>query len=151
VQLIDPDEGPIGIMTTGDALRKAQEKGLDLIEVSPKADPPVAKIIDFGKFKYQQDKKKQKTKSKKTVLKGLRLTLNMGEHDLETREKKALDFLSQGNKVQLELMLRGRQAAHTKRAFDQIQAFGQRLGEKAQLLQRPVKKGRRITVILQPK
>lgn len=89
----------------------AQNKNLDLVEVSPKAEPPVCKIVDFGQMLYQQNKQKQagKKKQKAAEVKGIRLSYNMGQHDIEMRIKQASKFLEKGNKVKVEMILRGRQ------------------------------------------
>lgn len=150
VKLIDEDEGFIGIVDTNVALAKAREKGLDLIEISPKETPPVAKIIDYGKFKYELEKKKQKQKLKKTETKGIRLTLNMGTHDLETKLKQTEKFLEFGHKAQVEMVMRGRELAHVKRGFEQIEAFIKNLAGAASVIQSPSRKGNRIIVLLTP-
>jgi translation initiation factor IF-3 len=149
VKLIDPDQGLVGIVSREKALQKAQEKGLSLVEVSPKENPPVVKILDYGKFKYSLEKKKQKHKTKKNETKGIRLSLNMALHDLNTREKQAKKFIKNGNKLKLEMVLRGREMAHIRRAFEQINSFIERLRDVASVIQPTSKKGRRLTAMLQ--
>ncbi len=122
------------------------------MEVSPLANPPVCKLIDFGKFKYQQEKAEQKSKhkQKKVELKGLRLTLKMGEHDLEVRIKQASKFLAKGDKVRIEMRLRGREMAHQDLAREKIKKFIESLGEVA--LEQPLQKqGRLFSVIINNK
>ena len=109
-------------MDTQQAIQLAQGKGLDLVEVSPLAKPPVAKIIDHGKFQYQQSRSQQK-KIKKTDTKGVRLSLKIGQHDLETKQKQVHKFLDQGHKVKIELRLRGRERAFRNKAREVINNF----------------------------
>jgi translation initiation factor IF-3 len=136
---------------TSDALKRAAEQGADLVEVSPKEDPPVVKILDFGKFKYSLEKKKQKSKAKKVETKGIRLALNIAAHDREVKIKQAQKFLSKGDKTQLEMILKGRQMAHARRAYDQMGEIIKELADSAELIQQISLKGRRITALLQPK
>lgn len=140
------------MIDTENALDQARQNGLDLVEVSPLANPPVCKLIDFGKFKYQQEKAEQKSKhkQKKVELKGLRLTLKMGEHDLEVRIKQASKFLAKGDKVRIEMRLRGREMAHQDLAREKIKKFIESLGEVA--LEQPLQKqGRLFSVIINNK
>jgi translation initiation factor IF-3 len=153
VKLIDPDEGFVGIVDTAEALRKAKEKNLDLIEVGPTDNPPVAKILDYGKFKYEQEKKQQKMtgRTKRVEIKGIRLTLKMAEHDLETKKKQSQKFLKDGHKIRLEMLLRGREAIHTKRASDLMREFIAQMQNEASIIEPLNKKGIRITAVLQSK
>lgn len=111
----------------------------------------MAKILDFGKFKYEQEKKKQRQKTKKIEIKGIRLTLNMAEHDLEVRKKRCLKFIEQKNNVQIEMTLKGREAAYMGRAFEQCNSFIHSLESHVEITQPISRKGRRMTVVLQPK
>jgi len=111
VRVIDEAENNIGVMPTSQALALAREKGLDLMEVSPKAQPPVVRFGRYGQFKYEQEKKikQQKTKQKKVEVKGIRLSFRIGAHDLEVRKEQALKFLANRDKVRIELPLSGRE------------------------------------------
>lgn len=125
VRLIDSDGAQLGVVKTFEALRRAQEQNLDLVEVSPLASPPVCKIVDFGHLIYQQNKQKQtdRKKQKAGEIKGIRLSYNMGKHDIELRIKQASKFLLKGHKVKVEMILRGRQKAHpehVKEVFDEF-------------------------------
>lgn len=139
-------------MVTKEALGQARQKGLDLIEVAPKARPPVCKIIDFGKFKYQQEKAEQKSKQKqrKVELKGIRLTLKMGEHDLAVRSKQAGKFLDKGDKVRVEMRLRGREMAHQDLAREKIENFINNF-EQVKIEQPITRQGRLFSVIINKK
>ncbi|MFH1712598.1 MAG: translation initiation factor IF-3 [Candidatus Jacksonbacteria bacterium] len=151
VKLIDHKKNLIGIIDTTQALKMAYEQELDLVEVSPKENPPVAKILKYGKFKYSLEKKKQKSKTKKVETKGIRLNLNMAVHDISTRAKQAEKFIKRGSKLQVEMILKGREMAHVSRAFEQIKDFINKLSVMVETAQHPIKKGRRIIAILQPK
>jgi len=103
----------------------AREKGLDLIEIAPQAQPPVCRIMDYGKYKYEQSRKgrDQKAKQKQVETKGVRIGLGTGKHDLEIRAKQAEKFLNKGNKVRVEMILRGREKALLNVAFDKLNEF----------------------------
>ncbi|MCD4760269.1 translation initiation factor IF-3 [bacterium] len=125
VRVIHDDDGQLGTMPTEQALSLAQEKGLDLVEVSPLAKPPVCKIIDYGKFQYQQGRSQQKIKKVET--KGVRLSLKIGQHDLEVKQKQVNKFLSKGHNVKIELRLRGRERAFRDKAKEVIKQFVEEL------------------------
>ena len=108
--VIDENGGQLGLLKIQDALDMAQEREMDLVEVSPLANPPVCKIIDYGKFQYQQSRSQQK-KAKKIETKVIRLSLGIGQHDLEVKKKQAIKFLGQGHNVKIELRLKGREKA----------------------------------------
>lgn len=131
VRLVDEKNNHIGTVSTSEALKMAQERGYDLVEISPKAAPPVAKLLNFGQFKYELKKKEQqqKTKQKKTEIKGIRLSLRIGKGDLELKAKQAKKFLDLGNKIKIEMILRGREKAHYDLAKEIIKHFIQNLGD----------------------
>lgn len=112
-------------MDTRAAINQAKDQGFDLILVSPKAEPPVCRIADYGAFIFNQEKKerKQKAKQKKIEIKGIRISLKIGPHDLENRKRQALKFLSKGDKAKVELILRGRERAYADRAIDILRNF----------------------------
>lgn len=151
--VIDENGISLGVIQTASAIRIAQERELDLVEVSPKATPPVAKFIDYGKFQYQQEKleKKQKANQKQADIKGIRLSLRIGKHDLEIRKKAAHEFLEEGNKVKIEMILRGRERqyiANAKTVFDEFIAG---LGETSKIEQPFSNQSGRLTVLLAPR
>ena len=119
---IDDQGQMLGVIPTSKAWEVAREKTLDLVEVSPKANPPVCKILDFGQFKYQKEKevRKQKAQSKEIEVKGIRLSLRIGDHDLEIRHQQAKKFLERGDKVKIELVMRGREKAHRDLATEVV-------------------------------
>ncbi|HWQ60404.1 MAG TPA: translation initiation factor IF-3 [Candidatus Fimivivens sp.] len=125
VFLIGLDGQPLGEMPTSQALEIARTEELDLIEVSPQANPPVCKILEYGKFQYQQTKKEQQAKSnqKKVDIKGIRIGLRVDTHDLNFKKEQAEKFLKKGQKVRIELLLRGREKAMRDRAREAMRDF----------------------------
>jgi translation initiation factor IF-3 len=150
VRLIDDEGNQLGIVETLDAKRIAAEKGLDLVEVSPDARPPVCKIMDYGKFKYLQKKKEHESRRKQhTVqLKEIRLRPKIGDHDVEYKIRKAREFLQDGDKVQVNMIFRGREMAHIDVGREVMNEFVKGLEDIAKI-ERPAKlEGKRMTVIL---
>jgi translation initiation factor IF-3 len=125
VRVIDENGTFLGVMKTSEAVALANEREYDLVEVSPKENPPVCKFLDFGAFKYQKDKemRQQKAHAKKVEVKGIRLSVKMGEHDMDVRREQALTFLKEGQKLKIEIILRGREKAHGELATKRIQDF----------------------------
>lgn len=125
VRVIDENGNQVGIMPTSQALAMAQEQGLDLVEVSPQARPPVVKIVNYDKMRYHQKKleQQQKKKLKKVDVKGIRLSLRISEHDLGIKAKRAGDFLEEGHKVKVDLLMRGREQAHPEMGFEVVKKF----------------------------
>jgi translation initiation factor IF-3 len=152
VRVIDGEGALLGVMKTSEALTLAKEKELDLVEVSPKARPPVCKILDFGQFKYQKEKdaKKQRAQSKEVDIKGIRLTFRIGEHDRGVRLKQALKFLERGDKIKIELVLRGREKAHKVLAKEAVVAFSKDIKEtyEIRIEQDVAFQGNRVTMIV---
>lgn len=125
VFVIDENNEPLGKMTIEAALQLAQESSLDLVEVNPKADPPVAKIVNLGQLKYEREKQahRQKMQQKKTETKNIRLSFRISEHDLDMRVAQAEKFLARENKIKVELILRGREKQHPQKAGEIIRSF----------------------------
>ncbi len=149
VRLIDETGKQIGIIATSRAQEIARERGLDLLEVSPQAKPPVCKVIDYGKYRYQKAKQEQKArkKQKKTGIKGIRLSVRIGQHDFEFKARQAEKFLAQGHKIRVELILRGREHAHTDLALAEIRKFQANLKHPIKVEQSPRKLGNSVTAI----
>jgi len=116
VFVIDADGTQRGVMSVYDAVQLAEEAGLDLVEVSPNAEPPVCKVLDFGKYRYEQEKRIRDAKKNQTVIKvkEIRMQPKIEKHDLETKSKFISDFLAEGNKVKISIRFRGRELAHTE-------------------------------------
>lgn len=129
VFLIDENGERIGEMPTREALERAKEADLDLVQVDPKGAPPVAKIMDYGQFKYEREKKahKQKIQQKKVEIKGIRLSVRISQHDFEVRVNQAKKFLEKGDKLKIELGLRGRERQHPEKAVETINSFVEEL------------------------
>jgi translation initiation factor IF-3 len=125
VRVINEEGKQIGVMTTSEALKLAIDNGLDLIEVQPNAQPPVCKVIDFAKYKYQQKKAENeaKKKAKKTEVKTMWLSTRIGQHDMEVKAKKVDEFLTEGNVVRIELRMRGREQAFSDLSRQQLENF----------------------------
>lgn len=143
----------VGIIPTAEAQRMAREAGLDLVEVAPNARPPVCKILDYGKWKYQQQKKEQKARShsKAGQLKELKLkTVRIGDHDLQIKINHARDFLEEGNKVQFTLQFRGREMAHLDLGHKLFRTIKEQLYTCSKVERDAKMEGRRMTLVLQP-
>jgi translation initiation factor IF-3 len=130
VRVIDVDGKQIGVMSLEEALQLAKERNLDLVQVTQKVQPPVCKIIDRGKYLYQLQKKEKKIKKKSSQVKGIRLSFKISDHDLETKVKQAEKFLKEGDKIKVELILRGREKGLEDFAREKIQKFVEILKEK---------------------
>ena len=129
VRLIDDQGGQLGIIPTVDALRMARERDLDLVEVAPNANPPVCKILDFGRYRFEQEKKLRDSKKKQKVLKlkEIRMQPKIGSGDLDTKAKHIQEFLDEGDKVKVTIRFRGRELAHTELGFDVLKEVLKRL------------------------
>jgi len=151
--LLGIDGEQLGIVSLSEALRRAEEEGFDLVEMSPNAKPPVVKIIDWGKFKYEQQKQSrtQKKKQKSVEVKGIRLSSKIGEHDLQTKAKHARKFIETGNKVKVRLIFKGREIVHKDIGADVLRKFAAELEEVAQVDQDIAFTGREVNMILAPK
>ena len=154
VFLIDENNDPIGKITTEEAIQRADEAGLDLVEVNPKAIPPVVKIVNLGQLKYEKEKQahKQKMHQKKTETKNIRLSFRISEHDLGLRVVSAEKFLSKDNKIKVELILRGRERQYPQKASELVNKFVSLLKAKEDLnveAEQPLtNQGGRFTIIL---
>lgn len=151
VRLIDEAGKQIGIVSTGEALRMAQEKGLDLIEVAAKISPPVCKIGNFGKFQYQREKQARQIKShqqKKSGLKGIRIGFNTAKHDMEMKTKQAETFLKKGYKVRIEIILRGREKAFANLARHKLEEFKSLLSQDVVVEQSITRQPRGFSMII---
>jgi len=125
VRVLDSEGGNLGVMKTKDAIREAQAQEKDLVEINPKANPPVAKIMNFSQFKYQKEKeaRKQKQNSHIAELKGIRLSMRISDHDMQVRLQQALKFLNRGDKVRTEVILRGRERGKSMLGFEVTRRF----------------------------
>lgn len=157
LMIIDENGDNLGVMSKEKALFEARNRDLDLIEVSPKANPPIAKFMDYGSYKYQKEKqeRKQKAKTKTIEIKTVKLSLRIGEHDIEVRANQAANFIVDGDKVKIELQLRGRENQHADLAQDTIKGVVSRIAnilkehKKELKIEQPiVKQGTRLSTII---
>lgn len=152
VRLIGEAGEQLGIMPTFQAQELAEEKGLDLVEVAPNAEPPVCKLMDYGKFLYDQQKKdREARKNQKTVeIKGIQLSPNSDDHYIEVKMNQARQFLQEGDKVKFTVRFRGRQLAHTDIGMKMLMEIADALGDVATIEQRPLPEGRTYTLLIAP-
>lgn len=152
VRLIDDEGKQFGVIPTFDALKLAKERGLDLVEVSPKTVPPVCKIMDYGKYKYQVAKKLQEAKKKQTViqLKEMKLGLKIEEHDLMFKIKHVRSFLEEGCKVKIVIMFKGREVLHVNMGEKLAQKIIEAIKDVGELEQKPKFDGRNIVMVFGP-
>ena len=154
VRLIDDLGEQKGIVPTIEALRMAKEKDLDLVEVSPNANPPVCKILDYGKYRFEQEKKLRESKKNQKVLKlkEIRMQPKIGPGDLDTKAKHVQEFLEEGNKVKVTIRFRGRELAHTELGFDVLKEVEKRLREGSYVIEKaPAMEGRFMSMTLNSK
>lgn len=140
----------LGIMKLPDALRKAQSMGLDLVEVAPNADPPVCRIVDFGKFRYALAKQEKEKRHSTSKLKEIKFRVNIDAHDYETKLRRAEGFLDKGNKLKVGLQFRGREMAHQELGDQLMQRVKADLASMAQVEMEPKRMGRSINMTLSP-
>ena len=152
VRLIDAEGNQAGVVSTLDAKKMAQESGLDLVEISPTAVPPVCRIMDYGRFKYQNKKKKAESRKKQhqAAVKELRVRPNTGEHDIEVKLRKAREFLLAGDKVSITVRFRGREIIHAEIGKKILQRMADELEELGKVERPPRIEGRRMNIILAP-
>ena len=153
VRVIDDAGEMLGVLPTHEALRRAQEQGLDLVEVNPKAEPPVCKILDFGKYKYEEKKKAGEAKRKQTVveIKEIKLRPKTDDHDIAFKTKAARRFLEAGHKVKITVRFRGREITHPEKAQEQITVIVQGVEDLANVETRPMMEARAMSVLVAPK
>lgn len=153
LRVIDEDGSQLGVMSAKDAFAIAVEKKLDLVKIAPQAVPPVCKIMDYGKFRYEQQKrdKEAKKKQQQVQIKEVRLSLKIEMHDLETKVGHAKRFLEEGDKVKAALRMRGRELSNTEMARGVMDKFIGMLGDSVVVERRPLMEGRSLVAIIAPK
>jgi len=153
VRVIDENGENLGVLLTAEAIEQAAEVGLDLVEVSPNADPPVCKFLDVGKFKYEAQKKANLArKSQRTQeIKEIKMRPNIDDHDYDTKMKKVNAFIGEGDKVKVTLRFRGRELAHGELGMRLLQRVQQDVVDSAKVEQHPRMEGRQMLMVLAPK
>jgi translation initiation factor IF-3 len=140
----------LGVMTLHEALQRAHEAGLDLVEVAPQAEPPVCKILDYGKYKYEIQKKKNEARKKQKVIeiKEIKLRPGIDENDYQVKMRSILRFLDEGDKVKVTMRFRGREMAHQELGMDVLMRVRDELVERAKVEQTPKMEGRQMTMVM---
>jgi len=154
VRLVDDEGGRNGIVATREALELAKERNLDLVEVSPNANPPVCKIMDFGKYRYEQEKRLRDSRKNQKALKikEIRMQPKIGSGDLDTKAKHVQEFLDEGDKVKVTIRFRGRELAHTELGYDVLKEVEKRLREGSYAIEKPAAmEGRFMSMTLNSK
>ena len=151
VRVIDQDGKQLGVIPTKDAIETARRAGFDLVEVAPESKPPVCRILDFGKFKYDKNKRMHKTKQHQMKLKEIRLRPRTGQHDIEFKLKQAIGFLEHKDKVQVTVVFRGRELAHIEEGEKVLEQIIEVLSEHGKLEGTPSRQLRRIMCTITPK
>jgi translation initiation factor IF-3 len=153
VRLVSETGEQLGIMHPKDALNLALTKGLDLVEVAPSAKPPVCKIMDIGKYKYEQSKREREARKKQRIIsvKEVKLRPNIEDHDFETKAKNAIRFLEDGDKVKVTIMFRGRELSHPELGRQLLVRVAELVQEMATVEKNPKLEGKNMTMILSPK
>ena len=151
--MVDDDGNQLGIMPPYEALKVARERGLDLVEVSPTANPPVCRIINYGKYLYQLSKRQHEARKhqRSIEMKEVKFRPRTSEHDFQTKRTHIVEFLQAGNKVKATIMFRGREMAHRNLGWEMMQRLIEELGEVAQVETRPKQEGPNLSAILAPK
>jgi len=147
--VIDENGNNLGVMPTAQALALAKERGLDLVEVAAQADPVVCKIVDYGKYHYQQAKRARKQK-RRAQLKEMKFTIKIGEHDFQTKMRRVREFLSKGSMVRVSIFFRGREIVHMARGQDLLKRVANEVGDIARVEQAPTAKGKILQMLLAP-
>lgn len=153
MRVIDPDGAQLGIMSPEEALEKARGLGLDLVEIAPTAKPPVCRIMDYGKYRYEQSKKAREAKKKQTVIqiKEIKLRPKTDEHDFQFKARHVDRFLRSGNKAKITMMFRGREMVHTELGKRLLDRLANVLKDVGQVEQSPKLEGRNMTMVLTPR
>jgi translation initiation factor IF-3 len=153
VRLVDERGNMVGIVLRNEALALASDAGLDLVEVAPNADPPVCKILDFGKFKYEEQKKKNEARKKQKIIevKEIKLRPSIDDHDYDVKMRSMVKFIEEGDKVKVTMRFRGRELAHQELGMDVLVRVKDDLDEIAKVEQMPRMEGRQMTMVVSPK
>jgi translation initiation factor IF-3 len=152
VRVIDDEGQQLGVMPTADALALAQERGLDLVEVAPTAVPPVCKILDYGQYKYEIQKRERETKKKQKsqTFKEIRFRVKIDTHDLETKTRRASEFLDDGDRVKVAVQFRGREINHPQLGRNLLERAAEMIGDHGVIERPPLMEGRSLFIVMAP-
>ena len=153
VRLIDQEGENVGVVATPEAMQRAEEAGLDLVEISPGADPPVAKILDYGRFKYEDQKKKNEARKKQKIIdvKEIKMRPNIDQHDYDVKLRSINRFIGEGDKVKVTLRFRGREMVHQELGLKVLNRVREQVDEIAKVEQFPKMEGRQMIMIVAPR
>jgi translation initiation factor IF-3 len=153
VRLIDQNGEQLGVMLTRQALELAEERQLDLVKIAPQAKPPVCKLMDYGKYRFEQSKREREIRKNQKVItiKEVRLSATIEDHDVDVKFKNAVKFLQDGDKVKVNIRFRGRQITHSEIGLQVMRAFAERIKEYAIIERQPLIEGRNMIMILTPR
>jgi translation initiation factor IF-3 len=153
VRLVDENGEQVGVVSTADALRRAENVGLDLMEVSPNADPPVCKILDYGRFRYEAQKKKNEARKKQKIIevKEIKMRPNIDTHDYEVKMRAIHRFIGEGDKVKVTMRFRGREMVHQEIGKQVLDRVREEMDETAKVEQFPKLEGRQMTMVMAPR
>ena len=153
VRLIDQDGEQLGVMPTRQALELAEEKQLDLVKIAPQARPPVCKLMDYGRYRFEQSKREREIRKNQKIItiKEVRLSATIEDHDVDVKYKNAVKFLQEGNKLKVTIRFRGRQITHSEIGSQVMKEFAERIAEYGVVERRPLLEGRNMIMIVAPK
>ena len=153
VRLIDQNGEQLGVMLTRQAMELAEERQLDLVKIAPQAKPPVCKLMDYGKFRFEQSKREREVRKNQKIItiKEVRLSATIDEHDVDVKFKNAVKFLQDGDKVKVNIRFRGRQITHSEIGLNVMKGFAERIKDYAIIERHPLIEGRNMIMILSPR
>ena len=150
VRVVDEEGNQMGVMATPEALRLAQERGYDLVEVAPMANPPVTRLLDYGQFKYEQARREKEARrhQRSVDFKEIRLKVKIGKGDFDTKVRRAIQFLEDGDRVKVTVQFRGREVSHAYLGRDLLVRFAEQVGEHAQVERQPLLEGKQMSLVM---
>jgi len=150
VRVVDEEGNQMGVLATPDALRLAQERGYDLVEVAPMAVPPVTRLLDYGQFKYEQARREKEARrhQRSVDFKEIRLKVKIGKGDFDTKVRRAIQFLEEGDRVKVTVQFRGREVSHAYLGRDLLVRFAEQVGEHAQVERQPLLEGKQMSLVM---
>jgi len=150
VRVVDEEGNQAGVMSTPDALRLAQDRGYDLVEVAPMASPPVVRLLDYGQFKYEQARREKEARrhQRSVDFKEIRLKIKIGKGDFDTKVRRAIEFLEDGDRVKVTVQFRGREVSHAYLGRDLLVRFADQVGENGVLDRQPLLEGKQMSIVI---